>query len=124
MPSQNELQASPCNIATDRDTNAEVVATATAPTGNTVRAAVAIFGLLITSSAVPAAAVEATLTDGTTTMKINVPATVFPHGIVVMFPNGHPFVAAAGQAVTLTVPALGASVICNASLFWRYVNPL
>lgn len=124
MPSQNELQASACNIATDRDTNADVVATATAPTGNSVRAAVAIFGVLITSSAVPAAAVEATLTDGTTTMKINLPATVFPAGFVFTFPNGHPFVGAAGQAVTLTVPALGSGVICNASLFWRHVNPL
>jgi hypothetical protein len=116
----NSLMAAPVSIATTRTSNATCVATVTAPAA---RNAVAIFGLLITASAVPTAAVEAVLTDGTTTLTINLPATVLPGGFVFNFPAGHPFVALPATAVTLTVPALGAApVLCNASLFYSYVT--
>lgn len=123
MASFNELLSSPSAITTTRASHASCVVTVTAP--GTVRGAIAIFGILITASAVPAAAVEATLTDGTTTLTINLPATIFPAGFIYNFPSGHPWVAAAGANVVLTVPDLGAApVICNASLMWRGVAAL
>lgn len=120
MPSQNELNASPSSIVVGTATNG--VATATTPTPGSVRAAVAVFGFLVTSSAVPAAPVVGTLSDGTTTLSFNLPATVFPHGFAVNFPNGHPFVGVAAQPVVLTIPALGAAVVCHASLFYGLVS--
>lgn len=122
MPTFNSLAAAPVSIATARTSHASNVVTIAAPGA---RNAVAVYGILITASAVPAAAVEAVLTDGTTTLTINLPATVFPAGFVYNFPAGHPWVAVAATAVTLTTPDLGAApVICNASLLYAIVTTL
>ncbi len=121
MPSQNSLAAAPVSIAVARQTHAIATVTVAAPG---LRNATAIFGLLITSSAVPAAAVEAVLTDGTTTLTINLPATIFPAGFVYNFPAGHPWVAVTNTVVTLTVPDLGSGIVCNASLFYASVTAL
>lgn len=115
MPTQNNMLAGPVKIATTRTTTAVTnTVTITAPGA---RNAVAVYGILITTSAVPAGAVEAVLSDGTTTLTINLPATIFPAGFVYNFPSNHPWVAAPAVAVTLTTASVGA-IICNATLFY------
>lgn len=121
MPTFNSLAAAPVSIATTRVTAATNTVTVAAPGA---RNAIAVYGILITSSAVPAAAVEAVLTDGATTLTINLPATIFPAGFVYNFPAGHPWVAVAATAVTLTTASLGSGVICNATLFYADVTAL
>ncbi len=115
MPTQNNMLAGPVKIATSRTTTA--VANTVTITAPGARNAVAVYGILITTSAVPSGAAEAVLTDGTTTLTINLPATIFPAGFVYNFPANHPWVALAATAVTLTTASLG-SITVNATLFY------
>lgn len=101
-------------VAVDVKTHAVATATkaarvATAPHTPAYRHYVT--GIIISASASPAAAVAATLSDGTTTITFEIPASAFAPIIwnsTVRF--------APGVAVTLTVPDLGSGVVCAITL--------
>lgn len=103
----------PGNVATSgAQTNATATAQQAAPgAGKTLL----VTGLLVTASAAPAAAVTATLVYGSTTININLPASAFSP-LRVDF-GTHPLETGENNSATLTVPALGAGVVCNATLF-------
>lgn len=95
-------------FAQDKKTNA--TATATMAARSSFRHTVVSF--CISASGSPASAVEATLSDGTTTFRFQLPAAAFgPFVWNVPLP---PF--ADGAAVSLVVPALGVGVTCAITL--------
>lgn len=103
-------------FAEDTETNASAAATLagfTADKGNQLL----VEGFIISASGAPAAAVQATLAGPDTgTMHINIPAAAFAP-IVVMFPQGKSLRVTPGSNAVLTVPALGAGIVCTATLF-------
>jgi hypothetical protein len=93
-------------------TNATATAQQAAPGSGK---ALLVTGFLVTASAAPAAAVQATLVYGTTTITIDIPATAFSPMRVDF--GTHPLHTGENNSATLTVPALGTGVKCDAALF-------
>jgi hypothetical protein len=106
---------------TAKATNGIATVTITAPTGPFT---IYITGWIISASAAPAAAVEATLTgatnaDGTTgdTINIEIPASAF--AMMSREFGSHPLKIKPATNAVLTLPALGAAVVGSATLFYR-----
>lgn len=100
--------------ATATATNATATATGTTPAAGQRGIA---FGVLISFQGAAVAAATATLKSGTNLLfNINIPAAV-PSPIVVNFPR--PVKGNEAEALVLSVPALGASVVCSPVLFYR-----
>lgn len=105
-------------VAKDRQTNATCAPTKAAP-GAGKRHLISGFLITVSGGAV-AAAVQATISgpDGaaSNTFTFEIPAaTVPPTGIPFTFPA--PVVCAENTAASLSIPALGASIVANAQLF-------
>lgn len=103
-------------LAEDTETNANAVATLvgfSADKGNHLF----VEGFIISASAAPVAAVVAVLTGADAgSIHVNIPAAAFAP-IVVMFQQGKSLRVTPGSNAVLTVPALGAGVVCTVSLF-------
>jgi hypothetical protein len=112
MPSIEQTSFKPAKLlATTSATNAVCTAQKTAG----ARVQNYITAICISASAAPAAAVQATLTINGTAIPIQLPAAAFAP----IFIN---FAKAAlegdvGETVSLSVPALGAAVICTVTLY-------
>lgn len=102
-------------LATTTATNG----TATATVAAAAEKRTAVHGLLITASAAPAAAVDATLTIGATTVTIHIPAGAFPP---VLLNFNRSLLSGVNESVALSVPALGAGVKCSVTIFGTRVG--
>ena len=118
MPDFTKALAAPIqlgNIAKDTQTNATAAATQAAPNAGQC---LLVQGFIISASAAPAAAVEAQLQQGTgptLVFPIEIPAAAFAP-IVKDF-GAHPIQLPEAAQAIMTVPALGAGVKCNVTLF-------
>jgi hypothetical protein len=105
-------------IATASATNAVCTATATAPPAGFKWV---VTGFDISASGAPAAAVAATYTNGASTMAtMQLPASAFAM-IGRNFPDGGVEVAVA-TACAVSVPALGAAIVCSVNVYGRLVQ--
>lgn len=96
--------------ATDRDTNAQSVATQAA----VARARHFVTHITVSGSAAPAAAVQVTLASGATTLDtFEIPAAAFAP---IVFNYNRPLRGGINEAITLTCPALGAAVVSNVTV--------
>ena len=96
-------------VATDKQTNSQASASVSAP--SQTRQTIYVYGLLISASAAPAAAVEALFKDGANTVfPIEIPASAFAP-IWIPFPTAHPYAVTAGNGCSLVLPALGGTTV-------------
>lgn len=113
-----EMLSAPSVVTEASATNATATATVAAPG---LRLRHIIRGITISASAVPAAAVAALVKSGTTTLvTLQLPANISSYPIVVSFPNG--VLCNENELASVTVPALGAAIVCSAQIYTRVVT--
>ncbi len=101
------------------------VTTVAAPTQN-VRNTIAVYGIRISATGAPAAAIAALLAvAGATVMTIQIPAAWTGEPLDLPMPPNHPYVAGHGAAnagaVTLTIPSLGGAIVSTGQIFYAVV---
>jgi hypothetical protein len=122
MASFNNLVACPIKAAVAISSAATIgTATVTKPT-DAVRNTIAVFGIVVSGSVVPGAATTAVLSDGTTVFTFELTTTALATPFVFNFPAGHPFIAAAGNDVTLTTGSLGGAGVSSGIILYAYVT--
>ncbi len=118
MPNLLEVTNGLSVVTEATGTNAIVTATVAAPG---LRLRHVIRGVIISASAVPAAAVAATIKTGTTTLvTLQLPANISSYPIMVKFPVG--VMCNENELASVSVPALGAAIVCSAQIFTRTVT--
>jgi len=116
--------AQPVQTAAASQTNATTTVTITAPSqvGGQNTNTIFVTGIMISASAAPAATQRATVTGPqAANFGINLPAAAFAP---IVLPYGtHPLIVTAGANLVVSVPALGAGVVCDVVVHY-YIGTL
>lgn len=115
MASANALLSGPVRVACATATAGVATVTITAPKPGQK---IFLNGLVVSASAAPAAAVEATVTGPEQTLKIEIPAAAF--GPIGFGFGTHAVPCAESANLVVSVPSLGAGVLCSVIVTYTF----